>query len=44
VALGNDGTFVFFPNKDFKGKTSFTYTYNVGLGDSELCTVEIEVK
>ena len=44
VTLANDGTFAFFPDKDFKGTTSFTYTYNVGLGDSEICTVEIEVK
>ncbi len=44
VTLANDGSFVFYPDKDFKGTTSFTYTYNMGLGDSELCTVEIEVK
>lgn len=44
VSLANDGSFVFFPEKDFKGKTQFTYTYNMGMGDSEVCTVEIEVK
>lgn len=44
VTLANNGTFAFFPDKDFKGATSFTYTYNVGLGDSKVCTVEIEVK
>ncbi len=44
VSLANDGTFTYFPEKDFAGKVTFTYTYNAGLGESEICTVEITVE
>lgn len=43
VSLANDGTFTYFPEKDFTGKVTFTYTYNAGFGESEICTVEINV-
>lgn len=38
-----DGDFVYYPEKGFTGKDSFTYTYNNYLGESETCTVEITV-
>ncbi len=44
VSLGNDGSFVFYPEKDFTGTVTFTYTYNSGFGDSEVCTAEITVE
>ncbi len=44
VSFANDGSFVFFPEKDFTGTVTFEYTYNVGLGNSELCTVEITIE
>ena len=44
VSLANDGTFTYFPEKDFTGKVTFTYTYNAGLGESKICTVEITVE
>ncbi len=44
VSLANDGTFTYFPEKDFTGKVTFTYTYNAGFGESEICTAEITVE
>ena len=44
VSLGNDGSFIYYPESDFTGTVSFTYTYSEGLCDSVPCTVTIEVK
>lgn len=44
VSLSADGTFAYYPDKDFTGTDTFTYTYNNLLGESEECTVEINVK
>lgn len=44
VSFGNDGSFAFYPEKDFTGTVSFTYTYKAGFGNSEPCTVEITVE
>ncbi len=43
VSLLSDGTFAYYPDKDFSGTDTFTYTYNNLLGESEECTVEIRV-
>ncbi len=44
VSVGNDGSFVFYPEKDFTGTVTFTYIYNSGFGNSEICTAEITVE
>lgn len=44
VSLGNDGSFTYYPEKGFTGSVRFTYTYNVGLGESEICTVALTVE
>ena len=44
VSLSEDGTFVYYPNGDFKGTDTFTYQYSNYLGWSEECTVSITVK
>lgn len=44
VSLGNDGTFTYYPEKDFTGTVTFNYTYNSGFGESEISTAEITVK
>ena len=44
VALANDGSFRYFPDKGFTGTDSFTYTYNNYMGESEVCTVKITVE
>ncbi len=44
VVMGNDGSFAFYPAKDFKGETSFGFIYNEMLSWSEDCTVSITVK
>ena len=44
VSLANDGTFVFYPEKDFTGTVTFTYTFNSGFGESDICTAEITVE
>ena len=44
VSLATDGTLRYYPDKDFTGTDSFTYTYNNYLGESETCTVEITVE
>ena len=43
VTIGNDGKLVYYPEEGFSGTVTVTYTFNEGLGDSELCTVEIVV-
>ncbi len=44
VSIGNDGSFMYFPEKDFIGTVTFTYTYDAGLGESKPCTVEITIE
>ncbi|MBE6683904.1 MAG: DUF4855 domain-containing protein [Ruminococcaceae bacterium] len=44
IAFNSDGSFRYFPDKDFSGTDSFTYTYNNFLGESEECVVEIIVE
>ena len=44
VSLSADGSFAYYPDAGFTGKDTFTYTYNNLLGESEICTVEIDVK
>jgi len=44
VSIGEDGKLTYYPEKDFAGTVTITYTYNNGLGDSEPCTVEITVE
>ncbi len=43
VTLGNDGIFTYYPEAGFTGTVTFTFTYNEGLGDSEICTATITV-
>lgn len=43
VSIADNGELTYFPEKDFAGTVTITYTYNNGLGDSEPCTVEITV-
>ena len=44
VTVADDGTFMFFPEKDFTGTVQFAYTFDNGLGASDPCVVEITVK
>lgn len=44
VSVSEDGSFAYYPDKDFTGTDSFTYTYNNLVGESEECVVEITVK
>ncbi|MBR4950597.1 MAG: DUF4855 domain-containing protein [Clostridia bacterium] len=44
ITLCEDGTFRYFPDKGYTGTDSFTYTYNLLLGESEPCTVEITIE
>ena len=44
VTITEDGKFVYYPNKDFKGTDSFTFVISHGLGWSEERTIAIEVK
>lgn len=43
VSLGTDGSFIYYPEKGYTGSDSFAYTYNVYLGESEQCVVDITV-
>ncbi len=43
VSIAADGTFTYYPNSDFIGTDTFTYVYNEGLCDSEVCTVMVTV-
>ncbi len=44
VSVHSDGTFTFYPEKDFTGTVTFEYVYDEGLLDSEPCTVTITVE
>ncbi|MBQ3230893.1 MAG: DUF4855 domain-containing protein, partial [Clostridia bacterium] len=43
VSFADDGSFVYYPNKDFKGIDSFKYRISNYLGYSEECTVTVQV-
>ena len=43
VTFGNDGVFTYYPEAGFSGTVTITYTFDEGLGESEVCTVEITV-
>lgn len=43
VSLTEDGRFVYCPEKGYTGTDTFTYTYNHFLGESEVCTVTINI-
>ena len=44
VTLNYDGTFTFYPEKDFKGEVKFSVEYSEYLGWSEPCEITITVK
>ena len=44
VAVSEDGTFCYYPDKGFTGTDSFEYVFNAYLGDSAPCKCEVEVK
>ena len=44
LTLGADGSFVYYPEKDFTGTVTFVYTFNAGLGKSKPCTIEIVIE
>lgn len=44
VTFNNDGTFTYYPEKDFTGEVKFTFAYNEYLGWSDVCEVVINVK
>jgi len=44
VSLNNDGTFVFYPEKDYSGDVTFSFVYSEYLGWSDPCEVTITVK
>ncbi len=44
VSIGDDGKFTYYADDSFTGKVTFGYTYDCGLGESDICYVEIEVK
>ena len=44
VSVSDDGSFAYYPDKDYTGTDRFTYTYNNLLGESEECVVDITVK
>ncbi len=43
VAISDNGVFTYYPDKGYTGSDKFTYTYNVCLGESEQCNVNITV-
>lgn len=43
VSLSEDGSVAYYPQKGYTGTDSFTYTYNNYLGESEACTVNINI-
>lgn len=43
VSLTHDGKFLYYPEKGYTGKDSFSYTYNNYLGESGVCVVDITV-
>lgn len=44
VSISKDGKLLFFPAKDFVGTVTVGYTYNEGMGESEICYIEITVE
>lgn len=44
VAFCDDGSFYYFPEKDFTGEVTFTFVYNEYLSWSEECKITIRVK
>ena len=44
LTLANDGSFAYYPEKDFVGTVTFAYTFNSGLGESKPCVIEITVE
>lgn len=44
VTLNYDGTFTFYPEKDFKGEVKFSVEYSEYLGWSDPCEITITVK
>ncbi|MDL2287133.1 DUF4855 domain-containing protein [Eubacteriales bacterium OttesenSCG-928-G02] len=44
ITFNNDGSYTYFPQKDFTGTDSFSYVINNYLGSSEIINVEITVK
>ena len=44
VTMNNDGTFDYYPEKDYKGDVHFSYQYSEYLGWSDYCNVTIHIK
>lgn len=44
VSINNNGEFMYFPAKDFTGTVTFGYIYDTGLGESDVCYVEITIE
>ncbi len=44
VTLNDDGSFTFYPEKNFKGKVTFAIEYSEYLGFSEPCEITVTVK
>lgn len=44
LTLSSDGSFTYYPEKDFKGTVTFAYTYNAGLGESKPSMIEITIE
>jgi hypothetical protein len=44
VTINNDGSFTFYPEKDFVGEVKFSFSYSEYLGWSDPCEVVINVK
>jgi len=44
VSMNGDGTFTFYPEKDFIGEVKFSFAYNEYLGWSQPCEVTVTVK
>ena len=43
VAVSEDGTFCYYPDKGYTGMDSFEYVFNAYLGDSVPCTCKVEI-
>jgi hypothetical protein len=43
VTVNRDGTFTYYPDKNYTGNDTFTYYINEWLGNSEPCTVNIAI-